>query len=115
MDVQVAGRHTPVDAGLRSMSRHKLGRLDRIAGDVTRAEVSFHTERNPRIAGRHSCAVTLHVRGGSSVSARAAARSPETALDQVVDKLRHQLGRRKARRVSQSQSPYRVPRGRAAG
>jgi ribosome-associated translation inhibitor RaiA len=85
-----------------------------VVGDAARAEVRFRTERNPRIAGRHACAITLHVRG-ASISAHAAAAEPETALDLVIDKLRHQVGRRKDRRVRASQSTFRMPRGRVAG
>jgi len=106
MQVIVRGRNTPIESRLRSIAERKVARLERFARDASRAEVDFLEERNPRIAGRHACAVTLHVRGGR-VTAHAAASAPEAALDLVIDKLRHQVDRRKDRRVSRTHAPRR--------
>ncbi len=114
MNVDVCGRNDPVEPRLRALARRKVQRLERVVSDAWRAEVRFRTEHNPRIAGRHACAITLHLRG-ASISAHAAAPAPEAALDLVIDKLRHQVGRRKDRRVRRSQSTFRLPRGRVAG
>jgi ribosome-associated translation inhibitor RaiA len=67
-----------------------------MARDVSRAEVDFSEEHNPRIQRRHRCAVIVH-RRRELVRARAAAMAPEAALDLVVDKLRHQVTRDKNR------------------
>jgi ribosomal subunit interface protein len=99
MQVIVRSRNARVESRLRTVAERKIARLERIARDASRAEVAFLEERNPRIAGRHACAVTLHVRGGR-VTAHAAAAAPEAALDLVIDKLRHQVDRRKDLRVS---------------
>ena len=94
MDVIVRGRNVPW--ALRTAAQRKLDRLERVAPDVSLAEVDFAEERNPRIRQRHRCAVMLH-RRRELVRARAAAREPEAALDLVVDKLRHQVVRHKFR------------------
>jgi len=93
MDVVVHGRNVP--SSLRAAAERKLGRLERFVRDVAWAELDFSEERNPRIARRHRCAVIVH-RRHAPVTAHAPA--PEAALDLVVDKLRHQVDRRKKRR-----------------
>jgi ribosomal subunit interface protein len=90
MDVIVHGRNVPPT--LRTAARRKLGRLERMARDLARAEVDFSEERNPRIARRHRCAVVVEGRREFFI-ARAAAPQPEAALDLAVGKLRHQVSR----------------------
>jgi len=99
MQVVVRSRNLEVPASLRTIAERKIHRLERVARDASRAEVDFAEEHNPRIAERSHCAVTVHVRGGT-ITAHAAAAQPEAALDLVLDKIRHQVGRRKERRVS---------------
>ena len=94
MDVVVRGRNVP--SSLRSAAERKLERIERMARDVSRAEVDFSEEHNPRIARRYRCAVIVH-RRRAAVTAHAAAPLPETALDLVVDKLRHQVTSEKGR------------------
>jgi ribosomal subunit interface protein len=98
MDVIVHCRNRSLPSSLGTMTRRKLDRLERVARGAQRAEVEFVEERNPRIAGRHVCAVTVHLPHGI-VTAHAAAAEPEVALDLVVDKLRHRVLRIKDRRV----------------
>ncbi|MEX0947518.1 MAG: HPF/RaiA family ribosome-associated protein [Acidimicrobiia bacterium] len=88
----------PVPTRLRSMTARKLDRLARVAPDASRADVHLSEERNPRIAGRHACSITVQMRQGSVV-AHAAAATPELALERVLDKIRHQVARLKDRRV----------------
>jgi ribosomal subunit interface protein len=106
MQVIVRSRNARIESRLRTIAERKVARLERIARDASRAEVDFLEERNPRIAGRHSCAVILHLRDGR-VTAHAAAAAPEAALDLVIDKLRHQVDRRKDRRVRRAHAPRR--------
>ncbi|HEV2308912.1 MAG TPA: ribosome-associated translation inhibitor RaiA [Acidimicrobiia bacterium] len=94
MDVVVRGRNVPSD--LRRTAERKLERLERMVRDVSRAEVDFSEEHNPRIACRYRCAVIVH-RRHAAVTAHAAAPLPEVALDLVVDKVRHQVTRHKGR------------------
>ena len=90
MDVIVHGRNVPPT--LRTAALRKLGRLERMVRDLSRAEVDFTEERNPRIARRHRCAVVVEGRR-ERLAARASAPVPEAALDLAVDKLRHQVSR----------------------
>jgi ribosomal subunit interface protein len=101
-----------VPARLRSIAGRKLDRLGRVARDASRAEVHLLEERNPRIAGRHGCTITVHMPQGS-VMARAAAATPELALERVLEKLHHQVARRKDRRVKAPHGA--APRARRRG
>jgi ribosomal subunit interface protein len=94
MDVIVRGKNVSVPAKLRSAAQRKVGRLERVTHDAVRAEVDFSEERNPRIAERHRCAVVVHG-PHQLVTAHAVGPAPEAALDRVLDKLRHQVARRK--------------------
>lgn len=97
MDVIVRGRNLPVPPRLRHTAQRKLGRLERLARDVSWAEVRFSEERNPRIADRHRCSVVVH-RPRERLTAHASGPAPETALDRALDKVRHQVAREKRRR-----------------
>ena len=113
MDVVVRSHHVEVTPSLRAMARRKLGRLERVARDLTRAEVDFADQRNPRITDHARCSVILYLRDGR-VTARAAGPVPEVAMDLVIDKLRHPVERRKHRRVSRAHDARRSDRrGRA--
>ncbi|HEY5165035.1 MAG TPA: ribosome-associated translation inhibitor RaiA [Acidimicrobiia bacterium] len=96
MNVIVRGKNVSVPSTLRMAAQRKLGRLERVARDASRAEVDFSEERNPRIRQRHRCAVVVH-RPYELLTAHAAAPDPEAALDLVVDKLRHQAAQHKDR------------------
>jgi ribosomal subunit interface protein len=100
--------HTRISPRLRTFAEQKLHRLGRLTPDAARAEIDFDEEHNPRIVGRHRCAVTLHLRRGL-VTAHAEAPEPEAALDLVLDKVKHQIDRIKDRRVPRAPA---VRRGR---
>jgi putative sigma-54 modulation protein len=76
----------------------KIGRLDRFAERVDRAEVHFSEERNPRIDKKEACEVTLYGRG-HIIRAKVAANDQFAAVDLAVDKLEHQLHKLKSREV----------------
>ena len=111
MDVIVRSRKAPVPPTLRTIAQRKLDRLGRLAGDASRAEIILTEERNPRIEGRHVCAITLHMPHGL-VTAHASAPAPEAALDLVLDKVRHQVEQRKNRRLSRVHAARRSGRPR---
>jgi ribosomal subunit interface protein len=96
MNVIVSGTNVPVPSRLRTAAQRKVAKLERVARDVSRAEVDFSEERNPRIRQRHRCVVIVH-RPHQLLTAHAAAPEPEAALDLVIDKLRHQVTRHKNR------------------
>ena len=90
MDVTVSSRHLDLPASLRAAAVEKIGRLDRFLEGMDRAEVHFEEERNPRIADKDVCEVTLDGHG-HHVRAKVAAADPFAALDAAVAKLEHQL------------------------
>src|SRR5437016_6234278 len=72
---------------------------------MERAEVRFFEERNPRIAAKEVCEVTV-VGHGHVVRARAAASDTFAAVDSVVAKLEHRLEKLKGRLIGRSR-PHR--------
>ncbi|HLG93028.1 MAG TPA: ribosome-associated translation inhibitor RaiA [Acidimicrobiales bacterium] len=101
MEVAIRSRNTDVPDALRSCVEDKVGRLGRFLEGMERAEVRFSQERNPRIADREVCEVTM-VGHGHIVRAKAAAADGFCALDRVVDKLEHRLGKLKGRLVGRA-------------
>ena len=111
MEITVSARHTDISPALRAAAEEKIGRLSRFLGEMDRAEVHFSEERNPRIAAKEVCEVTLEGRGLHLRCKAAAAdghqrRQPFENGDLAVEKLEHQLHKaktmgvpRKARRA----------------
>ena len=107
--MEIAIRHGKLEVSptLRATVEEKVGRVGRLFEGMERAEVRFVEEHNPRIAAREVCEVTL--RGhGHVVRARAAATDAFAAVDQVVDKLEHQMTKLKGKLVGRSH-PRRAP------
>ena len=98
MEITVSARHTDVSPALRAAAEEKIGRLSRFLGGMDRAEVHFSEERNPRIAAKEVCEVTLEGRG-HHLRCKAAAADGFAAVDLAVDKLEHQLHKAKTKRV----------------
>jgi len=101
VDIAIRGRNTEVSDSLRSAVEEKVARLTRFLDGVERAEVRFSEERNPRISEREVCEVTVHGHG-HIVRARATAADSLAAIDRVVDKLEHRMGKLKGKLVSRS-------------
>ena len=99
----IAIRHGKVDISptLRATVVEKVGRVGRFYDGMERAEIRFIEEHNPRISAREVCEVTMHGHG-HVVRARAAAGDAFSAVDQVVDKLEHQMAKLKGKLVSRS-------------
>jgi len=93
VEITVSARHMDISPALRAAAEEKLGRLSRFGSGFERAEVHFVEERNPRIARREVCDVTVE-RRGRRLRARAAASDTFAAIDLVMEKLTHQLQRR---------------------
>ena len=90
MEITVSARHIDISPALRAAAEEKFGRLSRFGDGFERAEVHFVEERNPRIAAREVCEVTVEG-GGRRLRAKAAAADTFAAIDLVVEKLEHQL------------------------
>jgi putative sigma-54 modulation protein len=94
----VSGRHTEVSPALRAAAEEKIGHLDRLFGGITRAEVHFSEERNPRIANREVCEVSLDGQG-HHLRCKVSAPDGFVAVDRAVEKLEHQLHKLKTKLV----------------
>lgn len=101
MDVTVSSRHLELTEPLRRAAEEKIGRLERFLDGMDRAEVHFSEEKNPRIADRDVCEVTIEGRG-HHIRTKAAAADPFAAVDVAVNKLEHQLHKLKTKLVGRS-------------
>jgi ribosomal subunit interface protein len=88
-------------------SEEKIGRLSRFLDGMLRAEVHFSEERNPRIADKEVCEVSMEG-GGHHVRCKVAAADPFAAIDLAVSKLEQQLYKLKTKQVLRT---HHGPRG----
>ena len=107
--MEIAIRHGKVEVSpsLRAAVEEKISRVGRFLEGMEKAEVRFTEERNPRIAEKEVCEVTMHGHG-HVVRARASATDPFAAVDRVVDKLEHRMEKLKGKLISRSH-PRRHP------
>ncbi|MCB0971876.1 MAG: HPF/RaiA family ribosome-associated protein, partial [Acidimicrobiales bacterium] len=63
MQVTVSARHTEVPDNLRVMAEEKIGKLSRFVEGLDHAEVHFSEHKNPRIADKEVCEVTIEGHG----------------------------------------------------
>ena len=88
--------HRGVALPCASAVEEKIGRLSGYLEGMDRAEVHFTEERNPRIAAKEVCEVTLEGHG-HHVRCKVAAADGFAAIDAAVDKLEHQLHKLKTK------------------
>ena len=98
MDVVVVGKHTEVDAALRKLTHEKLDRISKYANDVRRIDVDYAEHRTRKAGDSHTCEILVHV-NHHLVKGTAAASEHESALDQALVKVEHQMRRLHERRV----------------
>ncbi|MGH9185320.1 MAG: ribosome hibernation-promoting factor, HPF/YfiA family [Acidimicrobiales bacterium] len=98
MEITVSSRHTDISDALRAATEEKISRLTRFLEGMDRAEVHFFEERNPRIADKEVCEVTLEGHG-HHVRCKVAAPDGFAAVDRAVEKLEHQLQKLKTKLV----------------
>ncbi|MDQ6615808.1 MAG: HPF/RaiA family ribosome-associated protein [Actinomycetota bacterium] len=108
MDIAFRARHVEVPESLRLLTLAKVTRLAAPCA-IDRVDVCFWQERNPRIAEREVCEITLFA-PGRVVRAHAAATDVAVAAERVVNKLAQRADRLRGRR-----SGRRYPRPWAAG
>jgi putative sigma-54 modulation protein len=102
VEITVSSRHTEVSEALRGAVAEKLTRLTKYVEGMDRAEVHFFEERNPRIADKEVCEVTLEGHG-HHVRCKAAAPDGFAAIDRAVEKLEHQLHKLKTKMQRRTQ------------
>ncbi len=101
MEITMQCRNAEVPEPLRALAREKVTRVSRHLEGCDHAEIHFFEERNPRIADREVCEITL--RGhGHVVRAKAAAPEALAAVDRVIEKLEHQVARLKTKQLRRS-------------
>ena len=96
MQVTVSRRHTEVPERLRVMTEEKIGRLSRYVEGLEYAEVHFSEHKNPRIADKEVCEVTIEGHG-HHVRCKVQAPDGYQAIDLAYDKLEHQLHKLKTK------------------
>jgi putative sigma-54 modulation protein len=96
VDVSVSARNVELTPALRATILDKVGRLDRFLDGMDRAEVHLFEERNPRIADKDVCEVTLDGHG-HHVRVKAVASDPTAAVDLAIGKLEQKLHRLKTK------------------
>jgi len=96
VQVTVSRRHTEVSEALRVMAEEKIGRLGRFVDGLDTAEVHFWEHKNPRIADKEVCEVTIE---GHGHHVRCKVQAPDgfQAVDKAYDKLEHQLHKLKTK------------------
>jgi ribosomal subunit interface protein len=109
VDITVSARHMDISSALRAAAEEKIGRLSRFRDGIFRAEVNFYEERNPRIADREVCEVSMDGAGGDRLFCKSSAADPFAAVDRAVDKLEQQLHKLKTKQVLRThQGPRRA-------
>lgn len=98
VEIAIRSRHVRVPKSVRTMTEEKIARLERYLGSLDHAEVAFKEERNPRIAEKEICEITLSGHG-HTVRARAASTDQLSAVDEAVTKLKHQMEKLKVKLV----------------
>ncbi|MBV8950436.1 MAG: ribosome-associated translation inhibitor RaiA [Actinobacteria bacterium] len=114
MEIVVRGKNCDLDAQVKRLTEDKLRKLTRLAADISRVEVDYSEARNPRVANRQLCEVTVHLKR-HFVKAHASSTENVAALDLVIDKVEHQVARLKDKRVHRSHArPRRLGAGATA-
>jgi putative sigma-54 modulation protein len=96
VQVTVSRRHTEVPESLRVMTEEKIGRLSRYVEGLEYAEVHFSEHKNPRIADKEVCEVTIEGHG-HHIRCKVQAPDGYKAIDLAYDKLEHQLHKLKTK------------------
>jgi putative sigma-54 modulation protein len=96
VQVTVSRRHTDVPDDLRAMATEKIGRLGRFVEGLETAEVHFWEHKNPRIADKEVCEVTIEGHG-HHVRCKVQAADGYQAVDKAYEKLEHQLHKLKTK------------------
>lgn len=96
MQIRVSTRQTTVSDRDHSLIVEKIERLSKYLPGMDTAEVHFSEERNPRIADKEVCEVTLE---GHGHHVRCRANGPDhlTAIDRAVEKLENKLHKLKTK------------------
>jgi len=110
VDVTVSRRNTEVSDSLRLVAEEKIGRLGRYLDGLEHAEVHFSELKNPRIADREVCEVTV-TGGGHQVRCKVQAPDGFIAVDRAYAKLERQLNKLKTKLARRYQGEPKARKG----
>jgi putative sigma-54 modulation protein len=96
VQIRVSARHTTVSERDRRLIQEKIERLSKFLPGMERAEIHFSEERNPRIADKEFCEITLEGHG-HHVRAKTYAPDHVTAVDLAIEKLENKLHKLKTK------------------
>ncbi len=96
MEITISSRNLDLSESLVATVQRKLSRLGRNGLGMTRAEVHFSEERNPRITDREICEVLMEG-NGNRVRCRVSATDGFAAMDKAVAKIEQQMAKLKTR------------------
>ncbi|MHB8510893.1 MAG: ribosome hibernation-promoting factor, HPF/YfiA family [Actinomycetota bacterium] len=113
MAVIVKSRHTRVPEALKKLAVEKVERVRRISDRITKLEIEFSEEHNPRVRKRHRVEVILATKA-HVLRAEATGVDQASAMNAVVDKLEIQVRRMKDKvvkrgRVGSKAQTIRIP------
>jgi len=100
LEIAVRARHVEVPDYVKAHTQERLDKLEKFLG-MDHAEVRFTEEKNPRIADKEVCEVTLHGHG-HVVRAKASATDILAAVDRAAGKLEHSLEKLKGKLMGRS-------------
>lgn len=101
MEIKISSRNLELSDALTSTTRKKISRLGRLNGGMTRAEVHFYEERNPRINNRETCEVFLEGHG-HHLRCKVSAPDCYAAIEKAATKLEQQLAKVKTRTTAKT-------------
>lgn len=107
MQVSVTARHMEVTEAVKAHAEAKAEHLDRLFHGVTKIEMILN-----KVDGTYGAELIVHQRRGEKMVASGKAGDIYAAIDAVVEKMDHQLRRKKE---ILKQRRKRTARGRAAG
>ncbi|HJP66244.1 MAG TPA: ribosome-associated translation inhibitor RaiA [Actinomycetota bacterium] len=96
MDLVLKARGVEITDGVRRAAEHKLRKIERLLPEVTRIEVELVGEPSPRVNGGHRVEVACQS-PHRTFRAEAGGRDVEAAIDEVVERLEHQIARHRGK------------------
>jgi len=90
LEVTLSARHMQVPDGLKEFAAAKVEHLDRLFRDITKIEIKLDAAD-----GGHRAQLIAHQRRGGAIIALSTAPDTRAAIDAVIEKMDHQLRKRK--------------------
>ncbi|MDA8080229.1 MAG: ribosome-associated translation inhibitor RaiA [Actinomycetota bacterium] len=112
MQIAFRSRNVSIGSGQRERMEERLSHLAKFLDGIEKAEISLYEEKNPRIAEREVCEVSMHGHG-HVVRAKGSGFEVMEAFDKVVEKLEHRLEKLKGKLILRTQPHHRSENGKA--